>query len=589
MDMNLLLCSILQNNSFSGNIPKEIGDLHKLEVLDLGHNNLSGSVPSDLGRSSSLEFLVLRGNRFIIDSLPPELHELSILSELQIDGGVLYSEKRCVTRSAGNIRRLLQVGGEDRVWHHRNENNKIKPHVSLLAESPSPTALGNRLAPLTSPAFSPFLPPVVSPSPLVFSPSMLFPPLPGIHFPTPGHSLSPATDPQSPVQEPNLVGPPLTFPPSPSQSPTAQTVSKRKSTKTLTIYTSVILGVSSFLAFCAVYFFCCRANSRVTVRPWATGLSGQLQKAFVTGVPALRRSEVETACEDFSNIIGSLSDCNVYKGTLSSGVEIAVVSTVITSAKDWSKQSESQFRMKISTLSKVNHKNLMNLIGYCEEQEPFTRMMVFEYAPNGTLFEHLHVKEAEHLDWGARLRITMGVAYCLEHLHQLNPPVILSHLDSSTIYLTDDYASKVGDTRFWSEVRESRSQSEYSGPLDVPMPTREHIVYKFGMLMLEILSGTHPSSEESLILEHRVSSNLDGTKAIKDMIDPTLASFQEEDVEALFDVIRSCMNPIPESRPTMGEVAAMLKEITAVPPNGATPRVSPLWWAELEILSTEAS
>ena len=38
----------------------------------------------------------------------------------------------------------------------------------------------------------------------------------------------------------------------------------------------------------------------------------------------------------------------------------------------------------------MNHRNFVNLIGYCEEEEPFTRMLVFEYAPNGTLFEHLH-------------------------------------------------------------------------------------------------------------------------------------------------------------------------------------------------------
>lgn len=48
------------------------------------------------------------------------------------------------------------------------------------------------------------------------------------------------------------------------------------------------------------------------------------------------------------------------------------------------------FFLQIETLSKVNHKNFVNLIGYCEEEKPFTRMMVFEYAPNGTLFEHLH-------------------------------------------------------------------------------------------------------------------------------------------------------------------------------------------------------
>lgn len=47
---------------------------------------------------------------------------------------------------------------------------------------------------------------------------------------------------------------------------------------------------------------------------------------------------------------------------------------------------------QIDTLSKVNHKNFVNLVGFCEEAEPFTRMLVFEYAPNGTLFEHLHSK-----------------------------------------------------------------------------------------------------------------------------------------------------------------------------------------------------
>lgn len=47
---------------------------------------------------------------------------------------------------------------------------------------------------------------------------------------------------------------------------------------------------------------------------------------------------------------------------------------------------------QITSLSRVNHKNFVNLLGYCQEEKPFTRMMVFEYAPNGTLFEHLHGK-----------------------------------------------------------------------------------------------------------------------------------------------------------------------------------------------------
>lgn len=52
--------------------------------------------------------------------------------------------------------------------------------------------------------------------------------------------------------------------------------------------------------------------------------------------------------------------------------------------------SVSKFQIKM--LSKINHKNFVNLLGFCEENEPFTRILIFEYAPNGSLFEHLHCK-----------------------------------------------------------------------------------------------------------------------------------------------------------------------------------------------------
>lgn len=67
-----------------------------------------------------------------------------------------------------------------------------------------------------------------------------------------------------------------------------------------------------------------------------------------TGVPKLNRSELETACEDFSNIIDSLEAYTMYKGTLSSGVEIAVASTAISSSSEWSKNLEMAYRKKVT-------------------------------------------------------------------------------------------------------------------------------------------------------------------------------------------------------------------------------------------------
>ncbi|KAE8695466.1 putative LRR receptor-like serine/threonine-protein kinase [Hibiscus syriacus] len=233
------------------------------------------------------------------------------------------------------------------------------------------------------------------------------------------------------------------------------------------------------------------------------------QKAFVTGVPKLKRSELEAACEDFSNVISSSTIGTVYKGTLSNGVEIAVASFPAKSAKDWSKNLETQFRNKIDTLSEVNHKNFVNLLGYCEETEPFTRMMLFEYAPNGTLFEHIHIQESEHLDWMMRLRIIMGMAYCLEHMHQLNPPIPQKNLSSSAVVLTEDYAAKISDPCF-------------TNLSDTPPATLGSNVYAFGVLLFEMVTGRMPYMVDNGSLDDWASHYLRNKQALVEMIDPTL-------------------------------------------------------------------
>ncbi|CAL5094339.1 unnamed protein product [Urochloa decumbens] len=417
------------------------------------------------------------------------------------------------------------------------------------------------------------------------------------------------------------AAPPTSFPPSPAPAPSPQPARDRNPPHSIALPPhpadtgdgrSVVASVApgarhsghvsrpvyaiaaaggSLLAAVSVALFllCYRSNKVVTVRPWATGLSGQLQKAFVTGVPSLKRSELELACEDFSNVIGSLSDYMVYKGTLSSGVEIAVVSTTKSSAKEWSKHCETQFRKKITSLSRVNHKNFVNLLGYCQEEQPFTRMMVFEYAPNGTLFEHLHVREDGHLDWPTRLRVAVGVAYCLEHMHQLSPPEILRTLDTSTICLTDDFAAKISDVFFLGEPAQ---EDEAAAGLSLPLPSpadREGVVYSYGMVLLETVAGRFTASGGGM-LEGWAAAYLRGERQLRDVVDPALRrTFHTATVDRLDGVIRGCTDRDPRRRPAMAEVARRLREITAMPPDAATPKVSPLWWAELEIISTEVN
>ncbi|XP_057948673.1 protein MALE DISCOVERER 2-like isoform X2 [Malania oleifera] len=613
---------ILYKNHFSGIIPKEIGGLTMLELLDLRDNNLSGRIPAEIGRMLSLRRLLLGDNKFE-GSIPVELWKLNLLSELQIDGNLtsaLATRIGCINRKFGHciwqssLKRMNKANsfigpikgtlrhyfnalqmfkfGKGSLHGHRNKYHNNVPSSSdlhVVQNVPNPAEfVRRRLLEQASnlpaaPATGGSPPGQITSLPTTRS-SGAFPAIPNgknkSHVPAPESSTNP------PLQK---------TPKTPSSQSSTDSAAKQATGTSGNSwkYYFVIPGVFVLLIVSVAMICICRRRGVTTIGPWKTGLSGQLQKAFVTGVPKLNRAELETACEDFSNIIDTLDDCTVYKGTLSSGVEIAVASTSVASSKDWSKRSEITYRKKIDSLSRVNHKNFVNLIGYCEEDEPFIRMMVFEYAPSGSLFEHLHVKEMEHLDWNARTRIIMGTAYCLQYMHHdLNPPVAHSNLNSTAIYLTDDYAAKIAEIGFWKELASKSKLIGEDGSEHSDLPPYsdpESNVYSFGILLLEIISGKLPYSEELGSLVKWASAYLNDKRSISYLIDPSLKSFKNNELDVICEVIQDCIQPDTRQRATMREITSKLREVIAISPDAATPRLSPLWWAELEILSVEAT
>ncbi|XWS65811.1 hypothetical protein CRYUN_Cryun05aG0145600 [Craigia yunnanensis] len=350
---------ILRNNSFTGIIPEGVGELKELEVLDLGYNNFSGSLPPELGSNLSLTILLLDNNEFLC-SLSPEIYELQKLSETQVDENQLSNTAKLSCKQRFNT---WNVGQSEDAMQRR-----LLQKILAIPPKPPKAPFLNFTIP-SSPSHAPQVPTPASAKPSTNSTFRR-------DAPVQQHSFAPAPSPPE-----NNTSPSESIP-----------LSSHSSSNHQTAILAGAIGGAIFILILIIVAYLFKTSKVSTVKPWATGLSGQLQKAFVTGVPKLKRSELVAACEDFSNVIGSSTIGTVYKGTLSNGVEIAVASVPVKSAKDWSKNLETQFRKKIDTLSKVNHKNFVNLLGYCEEDEPFTRMMVFEYAPNGTLFEHLHSK-----------------------------------------------------------------------------------------------------------------------------------------------------------------------------------------------------
>ncbi|KAJ7968715.1 putative Receptor protein kinase [Quillaja saponaria] len=615
---------VLCKNHFYGTIPKDIEGLLKLELLDLRGNNLTGSIPEEISRMLSLKHLLLCDNKFE-GSISLELEKDRLPSKLQVDDNITPSMETgigCLNRKFGhclwhsNFKKwnkadslIIPYKGaltrylnslplplplfklvKDTLNSHQDDGTDNLPSSSMPHNLQNVENLFNfsRRRLLEQSSNLPAAPLSVGPTQQILAlpssrSSGAFPAVPNDkkQSPLPSPADHNTSNPDKSTHNPSGFG--------------TQTNQQHQADGTpgnLWKYIIFISGIVFFIIAAAVVLCMWKSRGATTIGPWKTGLSGQLQKAFVTGVPKLNRAELETACEDFSNIIDTFEGCTIYKGTLSSGVEIAVASTEIASSKDWSKNFEMTYRKKIDTLSRVNHKNFVNLLGYCEEEEPFTRMMVFEYAPNGTLLEHLHVKEVEHLDWTSRMRIIMGTAYCLQYMHHdLNPPVAHSGLSSAAIFLTDDYASKIVEVSFGKKVASAQTPVEDESGHSVlpPLADPETNIYDFGILLLEIISGKLPYSKEQGHLVNWAAEYLNDKRSISYLIDPTLKSFKNNELDVICEVIKDCIQSDPRLRPTMRDITSKLREVISISPDQAVPRLSPLWWAELEILSVEAT
>ncbi|CAL4948202.1 unnamed protein product [Urochloa decumbens] len=552
---------VLSNNLFTGPIPKELSALAMLEVLDLSNNNLSGEVPQEITEMQSLKHLLLFNNSFRWPLIQNSYGNFDQENDFDTYDNL----------GRGNVNQRAENGFES---GSSSEEDK-KDTSNLSAQLPSQYAERNPASQFGKRR-------LLQDSNLA-APSANAP-VPAVPVPSTGTGSFSAFGPNSAPSP--AVNPPM----SPPIVPSATTEVPKRSIKWL--YAIVLPLVGLLLIGISCMILLCRNKSGKTIGPWKTGLSGQLQKAFVTGVPKLQRSELEGACEDFSNIVASYPQYTVYKGTLSSGVEIAVVSTMITSSKDWSKYSEGRLRKKIDSLSRINHKNFINLLGYCEEEDPFMRMMVMEYAPNGTLYEHLHVEGFDPIDWNGRMRIIMGVAYCTQHMHELNPPVTHPEIKSSAILLSEDGAAKMADMSVWHEVYSRGNMPKDDDFVDHHEPVPADIagnVYSFGLLMLEIISGKPPYSEQKGSLANLALECIRDNRSMSCLLDPNLKDHKEKDLEIICELVQDCIQSDPKKRPTMREVTTRLREVLSISPEAATPRLSPLWWAELEILSVEAS
>nr|QNJ34486.1 CARD1-like protein 4 [Striga asiatica] len=271
-----------------------------------------------------------------------------------------------------------------------------------------------------------------------------------------------------------------------------------------------------------------------------------------------------------SNQIGSGGYGKVYRGVLSTGQVVA-----IKRAQQGSTQGGLEFKTEIELLSRVHHKNLLGLVGFCFEQGE--QMLVYEFMANGTLRESLSGKSGVHLDWKRRLRIALGSARGLAYLHELaNPPIIHRDVKSSNILLDDNLTAKVADfglSKLVSDSSKGHVSTQVKGTLGYLDPeyymtqqlTEKSDVYSFGVVMLELITAKQPIEKGKYVVREvraLIDKNDEMHYGLAEIMDPTirgapcLVGFHR-----FIELAVQCVEELASDRPTMAEAVKSLENI----------------------------
>ncbi|KAF8780964.1 hypothetical protein HU200_000930 [Digitaria exilis] len=165
--------------------------------------------------------------------------------------------------------------------------------------------------------------------------------------------------------------------------------------------------------------------------------------------------ELQQATNKFDEhqVLGHGGHGTVYKGLLKGDIEIAVKRCMTID-----EQHKKEFGKEMLILSQINHKNIVKLLGCCLEVE--VPMLVYEFIPNGTLFDLIHQNHTRHISLGTRLRIAYESAEALSYLHSCaSPPILHGDVKSTNILLDGDYTAKVSD--FGASILAPNDKSQF--------------------------------------------------------------------------------------------------------------------------------
>ncbi|GLJ37680.1 hypothetical protein SUGI_0765520 [Cryptomeria japonica] len=283
-------------------------------------------------------------------------------------------------------------------------------------------------------------------------------------------------------------------------------------------------------------------------------------------------SEIQDATNNFDDslLIGVGGFGKVYRGEIKGGNIVAVKR-----ANPQSIQGSSEFRNEIDLLCRLRHKNLVLLIGYCDENSEMC--LVYEYVPNGTLQKHIHGKDHGSLilSWKQRMKICIGAANGLDYLHSgAFETVIHRDVKSTNILLDENLGAKVSDfglAKIMGAFDQSHVTTLVKGSFGYLDPqyfyslalTKKSDVYSFGVVLFEVLCAkpvvmSTQSGEKINLSDYALEYLRDGP--LEDMIDPNLiGDITSDSLQIFADVGNKCLAEKGDDRPSMADVVWYLE------------------------------
>ncbi|KAJ1390938.1 Serine-threonine/tyrosine-protein kinase, catalytic domain [Sesbania bispinosa] len=285
---------------------------------------------------------------------------------------------------------------------------------------------------------------------------------------------------------------------------------------------------------------------------------------------AFSYNEILNITDNFKTTIGEGGFGRVYFGILQDHTQVAVKLLSRSSM-----QGYKEFRSEAQLLMKTHHRNLVSLIGYCDEGE--IKALIYEYMANGNLQQHLSVDNPNVLNWNKRLNIAVDAAQGLDYLHNgCTPPLIHRDLKTANILLDHNMNAKIADfglSRAFGNDIDSHVSTRPAGTLGYVDPEFQRTgnsnkkcdIYSFGIILFELITGQKalvraPGKNINMhILEWVIPIVERGD--IQDIVDGRLkGEFSINSAWKAVEIAMSCTSTTAAVRPDISQILVDLKE-----------------------------